>query len=376
MIEEIDSFIEQFDKIDRGLALIMLSKLHIVTNEDFEEYITSEIITRWSNGPRTALFVVEQEDDEDYSSSDKIGYILENIVRIKKRFLVINPSLESMKAEKISKIVLIDDGINSGLRITKYLKSDKFKTIKSWISYHKCSLEVLSYFAYDVGIEHINANTKIVSNYISKYTINKNNGIYDDEMKQLCIKYGARTNKDRASLGFFGVCGFMFFEHGIPNSLPSMYWANGSNKSWEPLFCNRGISRAVADYFINSSKVLSSINAIADIGKTRLALSILDQIENKRIDKRNVDLLTLLSLFSAGVDKANMQRYVLMDDEYIKNMIKDLLTWNYIDSENKVTELGKYVLEKYKNLHISKKELYNNVVNYLPKHFRGVPIRV
>ena len=81
MVMEIDQFISQFETSDRNLAKIAIEKLQLISNEQLETYFNEEIIKRYSNGPRTAFFMITQQDDQDYSSSDKIGYLIENIAR-------------------------------------------------------------------------------------------------------------------------------------------------------------------------------------------------------------------------------------------------------------------------------------------------------
>lgn len=376
MVMEIDQFISQFETSDRNLAKIAIEKLQLISNEQLETYFNEEIIKRYSNGPRTAFFMITQQDDQDYSSSDKIGYLIENIARQYSRYIVVTPTLASMRAERIKRIVLVDDGIGSGRRVVQFLKSDIFKSIRSWISYKKCSVEILSYFLYEIGKDYIQKKTKIISNFVSNLYIDKDNSVFQKEIINILLKYGKKTLKRCAALGYRNVNGFLVFEHGIPNSIPSIFWSDGVNNSWKALFPKRGISRTLIKYFIDKSSLQVNVNAIADLGKYRLAINLLEQIENKRISRENIDHLTILSLLQRGIARENFGKYIVMGTQYQNDIFNKLYKWEYIDKNDKITALGKYVLERF----LSKGECKNSnflvVYEYLPEKFGGAPITV
>lgn len=376
MTLEIDNFISQFETHDRNLAKIAIEKLHIITNEQLDNYFNEEIVKRFSKGPRTAFFIITQTEDEDYSSSDKIGYTIENIARQYPRYIVVNPSLDSMKAEKIKRIVLVDDGIGSGQRVINYLKTDMFKSIRSWISYKKCTLEILTYFIYEIGKDFIQSKTKIVNNFISNLYIENKNGVFQDEIKNLFFRYGQMTLKRGAALGYKNVNGFIFFEHGIPNSLPSIFWSDGVRGSWKALFPNRGISRQLVSFFIDKSSEPINVDIIAEVGKYRLAVNLLEQIENKRISRENVDCLTILSLLHRGIGRDNFGKYIIMENKYQNEILDKLCTWEYIDRSNRVTGFGKYVLERFLSRGDCKETSFSVLCEYLPQKFGGSSITV
>lgn len=384
---ELNSFIEQFDEEDKKNILECLRKIRFVSTDEIKNFYTEEIITRYSKGPKTALFTVTEEvpvpskksleeekslPDEDkkrktYSSSDHVGYILENIVRTNSRYLTINPTIKQLKSEKISRIVLVDDGINSGHRIIKFMKNDIFRFIRSCYSYKLCSIEVLSFFAYKSGIDYINSKSKIISNFINKIFINNKTCFNNPKYKVLFEKYSEKITKQTIPLGFENTNGNIIFEHGIPNSLPPIFWDYGKRKSWIPLFPNRGISIELVQYFKSHS--INQVESIADSGNLNLALNLFEEIENKRISRTNTNLITVLFFLNKGVLLRNITNYVTLDNDEITEILKNLKEWNFIDDNYTVTDFGKETLKHYSNISQNQQKVYNNFVDYLPTKF-------
>lgn len=383
----INSFIEQFDEEDKKNILECLRKIRFISTEELISFYTEKIVSRYSKGPKTALFTVTEEvpvtsDDSSkweissldtkekrktYSSSDHVGYILENIVRTNNRYLTINPTIKQLKSEKISKIVLVDDGINSGHRIINFMKNDIFKFIRSSYSYKLCSIEVLSFFAYKTGIDYIKSKTKIVSNFINKIYINNKTCFNNSKYKVLFEKYSEKITKKKIPLGFENTNGNIIFEHGIPNSLPPIFWDYGKRKSWIPLFPNRGISIELVQYFKNHS--INQVESIADSGNLDLALNLFEQIENKKISRENTDLITVLFFLNRGVLLKNITNYVTLDNDEITTILKNLKEWNFIEDNYTVTDFGKEILKHYSNTSQNQQKVYNNFVDYLPTKF-------
>lgn len=384
---EMNAFIEQFDEEDKKSILECIRKIRFVTTEELTSFYANEIISRYSKGPKTALFTVTEEnpsskqnhsnDDaslsdieekrKTYSSSDHVGYILENIVRTNSRYLTINPKVKQLKSERISRIVLVDDGINSGHRIIDFIKNDIFKFIRSSYSYKLCSIEVISFFAYKTGIDYIQSKTKIISNFVNKVYINGKTCFNNPKYTFLFEKYSEKITKQKIPLGFANTNGNIIFEHGIPNSLPPIFWDYGKRKSWIPLFPNRGISQELVYYFKNHT--INQIESIADSGNLNLALSLFEEIENKRISRENTNLITVLFFLNKGILEKNLTNYVTFDNDEIATILKNLKNWGLVDDKNKVTEFGKDTLKTYSNISKKTQKVYNNFVDYLPTKF-------
>jgi hypothetical protein len=387
----VEDFINQFENKDKNLIRIFLNRILFIDNKSFEKFITDEIVKNYCKKPKTAIFTVKNlkkkenydnsgtdlDREENYDSSDKIGYMLENIHRQHGRFFYINPSINTMKAEKISRVLLVEDNISSGTKVKRFLNENKdFRTIKSWVSYKKCTIDILTYALYEKGKKFINKHCKKINSYKSKIYIPENNKIFTKEFIKLFEKYGNKIMLPSYSLGYDETKGFVVFEHGCPNSLPVVFWRPKKKVSWESLFPNRGVDISVSDIFKKRPNQISDIDKIADTGKCRVAINILEQIENYRISPENMEYLLVLIHLDKGIKHKNLSKYIFFDDLKIGRLLDKLKEWEYIDIWFKLTDEGRYLIERYSKAKVKFKPREMEQVSFFPKIFKGVPRNV
>ena len=188
-------------------------------------------------------------------SEDLVSSIVANIAKAAEKKVFDHPSINDLKIHKISKIVILDDSIGSGGRVSEYL--EKFlrnKTIVSWLSYAKIKFYIISY-ARMIESTSIIAEALPGSNhgrrknpksskikFISALEYHKNDimvrwGKLSQEIISLCRSHAAVPDKFR--LGYDKCMSNIIFSHSIPNNTPGCLWYE--NKKNIPLFPRRTV---------------------------------------------------------------------------------------------------------------------------------------
>jgi hypothetical protein len=110
----IETFINQVENKDKNTLRQFINSLFLVSNDMLENYIRETLGTILGTESTIALFTItDNADTDNYDSSDKIGYMLENIRRLHSREIYVNPTIETLKKNNIRKIVLVEDNISS-----------------------------------------------------------------------------------------------------------------------------------------------------------------------------------------------------------------------------------------------------------------------
>ena len=186
--------------------------------------------------------------------------------------LLDHPSIASLRSNKVKSIVLIDDSLGSGDRVSRYINLFlAHPTMKSWWSYGLLHLYILSYArtrqAEDniiIGLPGSSHNTKKYPSY-SKITFDSEY-VYEPGMsrrrwgdrwlgiKSLCAN--CKKIRKEMRFGYGEVMGNLIFYHSVPNNIPGVL--HSKNKGWRPLFPHRVVPRWVEDLLkIKAPKVKS-----------------------------------------------------------------------------------------------------------------------
>jgi hypothetical protein len=268
----------------------------------------------------------------------------------------INPSIIDLRRERCNKLILVDDVIGSGQRMTDFILSlVKNKTINSWVSGNKIELIIICYMKSTKASKKLSKiKQKIVINSIEKFpTFYELNGSLLRVYEELIEKY---SNKSEGSpFGYDKTFGSAIFEHSIPNNIPAIFWRDVHKWSpggkgvihkgkWRSLFSGRTVS-AVIKQGVKSSKSMSFNNRV----KLNLVLKALR-------DEVGVNTIRQLA------------KYLGWEITVCKDIVARLKMNLLIDSQSKITSLG---LAELAYLEKSYELIDFNKENYYPEDVMG-----
>ncbi len=346
------AWIAQFRREHVHLAHAFLRMLRLVPLAEFEEGIIEGIRTVCdrTNG-KIALFAVDKDPDGQSrmaSSAGKIGYTLTNQERFDPRRIRVNPSLESMREERIKHLILIDDLIGTGSRVNKFWNRWASKSLKSWLSYQKCKIWVVAFAGHEQGIERILKRITYLDHesFILALPV-ISDPPFADKVLRLCDHYGRMTAKDRAARGVGGLMSHIIFQHGCPNNTPSFLWSRGSN--WRPLFPNRAIPPELHRCFNDSDEESRHPESLWGVGQYRLALNLLEAKHEGARARSRLALLTVLGLLAKRLPPARLSEFMTISQSQIRSVLERLRRAGLTDSDSKLTSFGYDLLGRVRN---------------------------
>ncbi len=177
------AWLAQFPLIDQEIGRQLLRSLRLVSHLKFTTGIGQEVVRLLKDldGKNAALFSVKETPPSKYSpligteeegarlleeeksqlrrragsSADLVHYMNENASRVYGKCIQAEPTVHSMRSQQIKNIILIEDFIGTGKRISTYLRSEMDPTLKSWISYKWVKLWIVAYGGLDRGIHAV-----------------------------------------------------------------------------------------------------------------------------------------------------------------------------------------------------------------------------
>lgn len=286
-----EEWLAQFPLVDAQVARQLLRSLHLVSNSQFEhdlddvldrllEEVGKECISLLSVSElvssRRALLNPGKVFRQPGSSADRVRHYLENFARVRSKRARAQQTIESMRAERIRNVVLVDDFIGSGRRITTYLRKAMHPSLKSWISYGWTKLWVVAYGALSDGVYAIErCGYRLSENRIKLVTPKIYPGKYlSDAVRAFCRRQAHRTIRSSIPLGFSNGGVNLIFEHGCPNNAPVVLWSMG--KGYKPLFPNRGIPTELRPAF-GADTSSTAPEVLWDSSQYQLALALLEE---------------------------------------------------------------------------------------------------
>ncbi len=388
------TWLEQFHGIDHLHALFLLRTLTLVSHNEFEKSLSELIYSIPIKGKeRVALFCVrkpkateelslrdERSDKErrnQYSSADRVGYLLKNIERSNKQYQV-EPTLESMRAEKTKHIILVDDISGTGKRILDYWKSWANPTLRSWLSYKKCKLWLVLYAIHPIATEKIFKSIgylgKDKDSIKGKITLLKTPYLWDEQIEELCERYAIYTHKPKAALGYGKTFAPIVFQHGCPNNTPVILW--GQSSDWTALFPNQSVPANFQDCFQEGGNAYTEAEILWESNQPTLALQLIDEIDNRTISPPNKRMLTMLGLRMRGVKADKIAPMLMISREDFLDIVSSAKDFSLIDDQMNVTNYGAEILTRYR-VSFNKAEKKLKVIDeyvqfYYPRQYLGV----
>jgi hypothetical protein len=303
------AWLSQFPIVEREVGRQLLKSLRLVSHTKFETAISKVLTDLFEelSGENIALFnVVEssnRDDDEGPprrtpgSSADRVKSLNENLARVHGPRVQAHPTIHFMKAQKMKHVVLVEDFIGTGRRISTYLRDEMSPTLKSWISFGWTKLWIVSYGGLESGVSAlVHRGYGLNESRIRLATTPQRAGQYlSPLMMGFCKAYAKRTHRAKMAMGFGAGAVGMLFEHSCPNNAPVVLWSKGPK--YKPLFPNRGIPDELAPLF-SQEDVNRPATVLWDVSQYRLAIAMLREPHMGHPRSSQWSLLLMLGLAS------------------------------------------------------------------------------
>ncbi|MGZ3775195.1 MAG: phosphoribosyltransferase-like protein [Pseudobdellovibrionaceae bacterium] len=371
-------WLKQLDKDYQRLARFMLRRIRYVPNDEFVAGIQKIIKEEAGKFKKVALYPVKKnrlnrfnqsinEDDNTnrvhYDSSVLIGRICESLEREDKRFLC-NPTPATLRANRVKKIIYVDDGIFSGRRIEKCWKYQVTPKIKSWMSLKYCKVSFVSFVADEDGIKRAQKDSPMLRKISIKSLIKAEPFRIPDEIQPY--------DKNQ-SFGYKGSQAMFAFEHGVTNGMPSFFWNPRVVK--DPLFPNRSIPIELINFLNrNEQKKIRLVETITDVNLIKDSL-VLHEFNSENLGEAYHH--AILALCSSGYTIQRIANILCVSIFEARDLVDYCRYQGWIkDYSLDLSRAGK------KRLGVKREELVKKLMKkevsskkfYIPKQFKGTKI--
>ena len=365
--KEIQEWLNQFPEEKKSTALNSLHKLRFVPIDTYSQWLNSTL----ESLPNTqyAVYVVRKFDAsvaslwkengevlerpaEALGSEDLVYGILANIRKSHKEKIYDHPSISILKSESIHNIVLIDDSIGSGDRVSDFIKlMMNNKTIKSWNSLNLLHFHIISFSRMKQSetvilnafpcMEHWKHKYPKTSKVTFRSRLNFDRDAlstrWGNQFASFIDLFGSITNISKfARRGYKNSMSNIVFYHSVPNNIPGIFWFE--NEKWKPLFPQRSFGTWLQPLLERATKVTGN-------EYSPLMVQFLSLI---KIGFRNSSSLAI----RLNLDHAPLAELY----EYAKRL-------GLITASNRISEAGRNYL--INNATLSKKKIYDRSM-YIP----------
>lgn len=353
---EIQNWLTQFAASDALAAKSLLSRLEFISRDEYSEWLLKELASL-SNQDKSAIYSVRKFDKDDgngclwqkdgkiqlrpaqtQGSEDFVSSIISNANRLYNKCFLDHPSLMELRDYRIRNIILVDDSIGSGKRVSDFIAMmTKSKTFMSWWSFGFIKLYILCYARtvqsetyirkHIAGSDHgqrinrVSSKIQFISHIVyDSYNVHGRWGENLQSILSLCMSYKKINRCYRK--GYGNVMGNIIFYHSVPNNIPGMLFYKSTD--WQPLFPGRVLPAWVAHLLENPKITLPQNRA----GFKAVTLSD--------------DLVRFLNLIRTGVRKKKSLAYQLECEILIvQKLIDNAIRLGLISSFKRLTKIGK-----------------------------------
>jgi len=378
------NWLSQFEQSDRAAATSMLLGLTFIPMSRISEWIRSQFTA--GNAESMAVYVVSDVKDtglegwgtrgvlpnrpaQSVGSDDFIHTVVTQLTRANNTRLLDHPSVAEMRSKRCHAITLIDDSINSGARVSGFLRAFFAQaSLMSWWSMGIMSLRIISYArnreAEDLimsaipGSDHPRRKhkkrEKVSLRSCVVYTASNLEdrwGPRHASIVDLAEKYGKRAGIPRnLRLGYGSTMSTILFEHSVPNNLPGILHRSGPN--WSALFPGRTASQSAIVAFKRSAASERAISFAAHQFPPQLLSQLLD----------------VLTLVARGVrSDATLSFRLAIDLSGVRDLLFHLRQLGYVTQGDRPTPMGsKFLRESTKT---NQTPTWNRGL-YLPQSWR------
>lgn len=273
---EARAWLDQFSSKDRLTALSLLTHLRFTSRDAFSNWLLIAVLAFWEGRPCGVYSVrkldgnrrqlwdhrgcVIERPGRSLGSEDLADSLVSNATRTQER-LYNHPSLPELRDRQIHDVILIDDSIGSGERVSTYIRAMlASKTFLSWWSFGFIRFRIFSFArtreaekaildaipGSDHGKRVHPKSSKIgFDSHIvySKDSLHVRWGDGYRAILRLCDSIEAIPEWFRR--GFGGVMSNTVFDHSVPDNIPGVLWY--TNDEWSPIFPQRAVPRWMVD---------------------------------------------------------------------------------------------------------------------------------
>lgn len=407
--EPAKNWINQFDSKDQAKAELLLNSIKFVSHQEFESFLNTSLC-KLAKSRKIAVYPIispsENEADrfrlltgtlnasvrvlrrnkkstamveetkyekrKQYGSEDRVGQILENISRSQSNIEVV-PNIKTLFAQRIKKIVLVDDICGTGTRILNFYKSEIPKGLKRYISADLFEVYVVVYAKTTMGEGRIRQKLKKLSKNPDRFISNFQVKDFDPALEEMCAKYAIKY-VDRKGLGYKNSLCNIVFEHGCPNNVPEILHRDGEKekgiKKWNALFPQRSTANNEIKEGFGEHSLGDFSEVLWGFGQNKLALALCD--DNKRwLSSENRQIITLLALVNSR--KEPKSHMLLSNEDFCMLISQAIEAELLIQNENaySVTDLGNLVLNKFRKSKQRTSKIDKEISEYYPSQCGG-----
>lgn len=361
---QIRAWLDQFQGVERDVAINLLLHLRFVTRDGFSEWMRNTISGVRSK--KIALYAVRKFqgnrlwDDSGTIvgrpgtalGSEEFVYSLIRQLSMESEHCFDNPDLNILKKHGIRNVILLDDSVGSGDRLLSFAKCMfNHKTFLSWWSYGLVRLHVISYARTREGenkiLYGIPGSDHPKRKYPKSHKIKFHSKVVYSTDEHLMTRWGNRFKAisnlcdgktqipKRYRKGYGKVMSNIVFYHSIPNNIPGVLFWSDRQGSWHPLFP----ARTIPDWTV---KLLQS--------KPRLEQENLSSETNRR-------LCQLIGLIKKGVrGSLSLALRMDMDVYHIDELIDAATSLGLITGNGRLTKVGLDFIKRNESRNITQEK--------------------
>jgi hypothetical protein len=354
---EIQAWLQQFPSDKQGTAADILLKLQFITRDTYAEWLKSILLALKS--PHCAVYAVRKFDSNvkclwdvngetvgrpstSLGSEDLVQSVIANLKKVDPKRFWDHPSLAAVRKNKIHDIVLLDDSIGSGQRVSSFIQLMMVnRTFRSWWSLGWIRLYIFAFARSVDAEERIIRSIPGSEHHTRKFPKSSKVLIYGPIAHQdgrresrWGINYQSivdlcRSKKEIPAtyrLGYGDTMANIVFYHSVPDNIPGILWY--SKSKWIPLFPGR----SVPDWL---PRVLEG-----DFSNYKPPSQF----------KPSDELIAILRLVKRGVRNANSLAHSLgVDPRVLKQFVAQGKAAGLLTDTNRITEAGFRILRAEKS---------------------------
>ncbi len=353
---EIKEWLSQFSDGQQVIAKTLLSRLMFVSRDEYSHWLRRSIEQLPPN-KQYALYSIRKLDSDEESywdssgapmlrpaasqgSEDLVYSLISNLVRANNKYLLDHPTISDLKSNKVRNLVLVDDSIGSGDRVSSFINAIlENPTFLSWWSFGWIKITIICFArpkasekrivdcirGSDHGKRKFRKSSKI--KFISEFVYNERwlEERWGKNYKQIVELCRNKTKVSKwARLGYGGVLSNLIFYHSVPNNTPGILWF--SNKKWQGLLAGRVLPSWLIDLLNGNAVEKYTTSSIAPISN---------------------ELLSLLSLVKRGVRRISSIAIRLnVDHHYADKLIEHAARLGYLTPNLRLTKSGIDILKQ------------------------------
>ncbi len=349
---EIRQWLKQFPADREPSAIDFLLKLQFIRRDVYAEWLKvqlSEII-----GSPCALYAVRKFDEaiESYwgdngnpptrpalsqGSEELVQSVLANLQRTGGGRFLDHPSIDSLKQNRARNIVLIDDSIGSGQRVTDFIDLlMKSKTILSWWSYGLLQIHVVALIRTHKAEERIRKclpgsdhHQRVHRKSDKLHFVGHHH--FDDE--EFDLRWGCNSTQILnlcdsieaiprwAQRGYGSVMSNQVFYHSVPDNTPGILWSR--ENGWLPLMPNRSFPAWLATLLTGRASV-ESVGGNSPVNRSLLAV--------------------LIAAHKGIRSKRSISRAIGLDPKVTEGLVGKAQAAGFLTQSNRLTEAGRQTI--------------------------------